>query len=240
MEVTVSAGVGKHFPNVLEELFGVLAGVSARGAIYVQAPAGLQLSVQLDSSGGFGGSGMGGTLPIFKSLSGSLSEVLTSVSQRKPLYLDGLEQSIQPARGSRWSVVLNETSGNQGDVTVQLYEAGNRSRAIAEKKIAIREYQQIRLDTVFAELGLDTDERRKDRTNVLCVVTPAGGSAVISAVGVATDNVTGDTKHHLFSPNGGVPATGVNRAYVVTPTTQAAPPPPATPRTRSRGVRRGP
>lgn len=229
--VQLAPRVSVHFRNVLEQLFGVPAGASVQGSIFVQAAAGAQIYAHLLPSGAAGASGtMAGSLPIF----GTLSEVLTSLAQRRPLYLDGLEQSTDPERGSRWSLLINETAGSGGNVTVRLYEAGNRSLPVAEKTMAIRGYEQIRLDTVFASLGLDTDERRKDRTNVLCVVTAAGGNAVISAVGAATDNATGDTKHYVFSPSGGVPATGVIRVSVVTPV--APPPPPST--TRRRAVRR--
>lgn len=235
--VQLFPGVVVHFRNVLEQLFGVPAGASAQGSIFVQAAAGSQLYAGLVSSAGVGASGgMAGSLPIF----GTVSEVITSLAQRRPLYLDGLEQSTDPARGSRWSLLVNETAGSGGSVSVRLYEAGNRSLPIVEKTMAIRGYEQIRLDTVFASLGLDTAERRKDRTNMLCVVTAAGGNAVISAVGVATDNATGDTKHYVFSPSGGVPATGVIRVSVVTPVAPVGPPPPTTPATRRRGVRRGP
>ncbi len=202
-----------NFDNVVEQLFGLGTGVAARGAVYVEGDSGAQIFARLLSSTGGGSWKMSGSLPIFP----SASELMTSLSSRRPLYLDGLEQSIDPARGTRWALALNETSGNSGTVRVRLYEAGNRSVPIAEKAFSLRGWEQVRLDTVFAALGLDTAERRKDRTNVLCVVAPETGSAVVSAVGVATDNVTGDTSHLIFSPGGGVPATGVLRLSLVVP-----------------------
>lgn len=33
---------------------------------------------------------------------------------------------------------------------------------------------------MFSALGLDTDDRRKDRTNVLCVVTADSGSSLLA------------------------------------------------------------
>jgi sugar lactone lactonase YvrE len=225
--VPLTPGLVLHFNNVLEQLFGVASGSSAQGSVFIGGAAGAQIYAQLFSSSGVGGSSSTtGSLPIFA----TVSEVMTSIASRRPLYLDGLEQSIEATRGSRWSVLLNETAGSNGTVTVRLYEAGNRSLPIAEKALTIRGYEQIRLDTVFAALGLDSAERRKDRTNVLCMVTADGGGAIISAVGVATDNATGDTKHYLFSPNGGVPATGVLRVSAVTPLTPGALPPQSTKR----------
>ena len=142
--------------------------------------------------------------------------MLTSLTSRRPLYLDGLEQSIDSSRGTKWIVILNEIAGSSGTVSVRLYEAGNRSVPIAESTMAVAAFEQMRLD-VFPELGLDSDERRKDRTNVLCVISAASGGAMISASAVAIDNRTGDTRTYTFSPNGGVPATGVSRVSVVTP-----------------------
>jgi hypothetical protein len=43
------------------------------------------------------------------------------------------------------------------------------------------------LDTVFAALGLDAPDRRKDRINVQVVVTAIGGSARIAASAIAID-----------------------------------------------------
>ena len=133
--------------------------------------------------------------------------------------------------------MINETTGNSGSATVRLYEAGNRSVPIAEHTYSLRGWEQIRLDTVFSALGLDTTDRRKDRTNVLCVVTPESGSGVIAAVGVSTDNATGDTNHVVFSPSGGVPATGVVRISAVTPVAPTTPPPSNTTPSRRRAVR---
>lgn len=53
--------------------------------------------------------------------------------------------------------------------------------------------------------------------------------AVVSAVGVSTDNATWDTRHHLFSPTGGVPSTGVVRISTV----RQVDPPPAVKRRRA-------
>ena len=63
----------------------------------------------------------------------------------------------------------------------------NRSQPIAEKRITISPYQEIEFDTVFA------------------------------AVTTGVDNRTGDVRHVLFSPGGGMPSTGVARVSLVTP-----------------------
>jgi len=224
--LTLVPGVVQQFDNVLEQFFGIPAGQSSEGSIFVDA-AEAQIYARLMTSTSGGAWTVAGHLPIIP----TVSDLLTSVKAHRPLYLDGLEQSIDPARGTRWQVILDEISGSSGSVTVRLYEAGNRSFAIAEKSMSIGAYEQIRLDTVFSALGLDTTERRKDRANVLAVVTADGGNATVSAVGVRTDNVTGETQHSIFSPSGGVPATGVTRVSQVTPV--STPPPAAAQRRRA-------
>ena len=218
--------VALQFENVLEQLFGIASGAKAEGSLFVRAAEGSQIYARMQALSG-GKWSATGSLPIF----GSLSDVVTSIASRRPLYLDGLEQSVEASRGARWNVILSETGGVSGSVRVRLFEAGNRRLPIAEGVFALGAYEQVKLESVFAALGLESEERRKDRTNVLCMVTPEGGGAVISAVGVSTDNVTGDTRHHLFSPTGGVPATGVVR---ITTVRQVDPPPSVNRRRASR------
>ncbi len=220
--IQLSPGVVLSFDNVLEDLFGTPKGQAARGAVFFQTAAGAQVYARLMSQTGSTWS-IGGGLPILA----TFSDVLTSVASKRPLYLDGLEQSVDSTRGTRWNVLINETAGSSGSIVVRLYEAGNRTVPIAETHFNIAAYEQLRLETVFSALGLDTDNRRKDRTNVLCMVVADGGSALISAVGAATDNRTGDTRHITFSPTGGVPSTGVLRLNLVAPVLSAPSPPPS-------------
>ncbi len=227
--IPLNPNVILQFENVLEQLFGIQAGAKAQGSIFIRGLADAQIYARMMSSTGGGPWKPAASLPIFPT---TLSEVISSALSRRPLYLDGLEQSIDSRRGTNWAVVINETAGAVGRVNVRLYEAGNRSLPIAEKSFPIAANEQLRLDTVFASLGLDTEERRKDRTNVLCVVSTESGGAVVSAVGVATDNATVDTKHFVFSPNGGVPATGVTRLTTMLVTPVAPPPPPSSPKKR--------
>jgi len=149
------------------------------------------------------------------------------VAQR-PLFVDGLEQSVDPTRGTRWLLLLNEVAGSSGVVNVRLYEASNRSVPIAEKDFPIGGLGQLQLDTVFSALGLDTPDRRKDRTNVQCVVTAKSGSARVSATAVGIDNVTGATQVIALTPTAGSAAPSVS---LVTPVFVT---PPAT---RRRAVR---
>src|SRR5436853_5246623 len=150
---------------------------------------------------------------------------MSILSMKHPLNRDGLEQTTDAIRGTRWSVDINEIGGASGSVVVGLYEAGNRSVPIMEKRYNIAAYQQLKLDTVFAALGLDNDDRRKDRTNVMCRVSADSGNALISAVGISIDNQTGDTRTFVFSPTGGVPSTGVLRIATVAPVLPTTPPP---------------
>ena len=82
--------------------------------------------------------------------------------------------------------MLDEGGGAAGVVNVRLSEAGNRSRPIAEKDFTIAPNQQLKLDTVFGNLGLDSADRRKDRTNVEMVVTATAGNARVAASAVGS------------------------------------------------------
>ena len=73
------------------------------------------------------------------------------------------------------------SAGGSGSISVRLYEAGNRNAAIGQKDFSIGPYQQLRLDTVFSELGLTASDRLKDRTNVQVVVVATSGSARVTA-----------------------------------------------------------
>jgi hypothetical protein len=130
-------------------------------------------------------------------------------------------------------LLLNEVSGSSGAVNVRLYEAGNRSRPIAEKDVAVSANQQLKLDTIFASLGLDAADRRKDRTNVQLVVTATGGGARVAASAVSIDNQTGDTKMFALTPavGSGVP----NISFTSPVVTGPPPPPPGSSRRRSVG-----
>lgn len=132
----------------------------------------------------------------------TLAEALTSAasSGQRPLFFDGLEQSVDPTHGSRWMLFLNEVGGSSGLMNVRLYEPGNRTSTIAENTMPIAPFQQLQLDTVFNALGLDADDRRKDRTNVEVVVTAIAGNARVAAMVVSIDNVTGDTKTYPLTP----------------------------------------
>ncbi len=206
------SGTVLQFENVLEDLFGIPKGQTASGSVFIQADAGFEIYARLATLTGTTWTVSSG-LPIVA----TLSDALSSLSSKHPLYLDGLEQSVDATRGTRWAVDINEIGGASGTVLVGLYEAGNRSVAIMEKRYNIGAYQQLKLDTVFAALELDSDDRRKDRTNVMCRVSADSGNAVISAVGMSTDSRTGDTRTFVFSPTGGVPSTGVLRITTVAP-----------------------
>ena len=119
-------------------------------------------------------------------------------------------------------LLLNEVGGAAGFVNVRLYEAGNRTRQIADKDLQIAANQQIKLDTVFSQLGLDAPDRRKDRANVEVVVTATGGQARIAASAVSIDNQTGDTKVYALTP---VVGSGNPNISFATPVVNDQPPP---------------
>jgi hypothetical protein len=172
------------------------------------------------------GTNIADALPVVS----AYSEGLTGGGNTMPLYADGLEHSIDPTRGRKTSLILTELAGQSATVNVRLYEPGSRTAAVAEKSFIIGANGELRLDNLFVSMGLesepdDLDRRRKNQINVAAVVTATGGSGVIAAQAVMTDNKTGDRHTIQFVPVGGVPATTAQR-----PATNIPPP------TRRRAV----
>jgi sugar lactone lactonase YvrE len=222
---TVSAGTTRVVNDVLGELFG--QPLTAAGSVVVEAPSTSRVYALAQPLS----SGQVTLPPTAIPLPNTLSEALTgaSVAQR-PLFVDGLEQSIDSTRGTRWMLLLNEVAGASGVVNVRLYEAANRSVPIAEKNFPIGALSQIQLDTVFSSLGLDASDRRKDRTNVQCVVTAQSGNARVSATAIGIDNVTGATQAIALTPSAGSASPSVSLVTPVFTTTPTSP-------TRRRAVR---
>jgi len=206
----VPQGQTKEIANVMEQLFNLSSGTTAQGRVIVDATNGGTIAARLVSSNGTTTNIVGSSLPVI----GSTSEALTSArpGMQRPIYFDGLEQSIDPTRGRRWDLLITEVGNGASSLMVRLYEAGNRTSPIAQKTISILQLQQKRLSTIFAELGLDTDQRRKDRTNVQVAILPLAGDGTIVVMALGTDNQTGDTAAYLLTPTGGIPATGVSKA----------------------------
>jgi len=214
---SVPAGTTRVVNDILGDLFGLPP--STTGSIFVQAPAESRVYALVQPLG------LGSTVlpPGAIQLPTTLSEALTSVaaSSQRPLFVDGLEQSIDSTRGTRWLLLLNEVGGASGVVNVRLYEAANRSVPIAEKDVAIAGLQELQLDTVFSVLGLDAPDRRKDRTNVQCVVTAKSGNAKVSASAVAIDNATGATQVIALAPSVGSATPSISLVTPVITTTPA-------------------
>jgi len=220
----VPAGTTVEFQNILEQFFQ-LSG-NRRGSLFVTHPAGARFHVVLNGTAAGGAVSTVAAVPQIP----TLSELVTSASSsgQRPLYFDGFEQSVDSGRGSRWSVILNETKGQSGVIRVRLYESGNRTVPIAQKDISIAARGVVSLETIFAAMDLDSPQRRKDRTNVLCVVTAQSGGASVSAMAIGIDQLSGDAKTYAFKPSGGLPSSGVSLATVVQPEAQS----------RRRAVRR--
>ncbi len=200
--VVVDPRKTREYQNVLEELFGVPAGARSQGPLFVEVTGNgtVYAKVYSDLEAGTLGDGF----PVVS----IPSDGLTGGPSQKPLAVDGLEQSVDKARGTRSNLILNEVLGQPVTVTVRLYEAGNRSRPIAEKDIALQALEKVQLSTVFTGLGLEASDRLKDRTNVECVVTWKSGAGLVSAIVTTIDNQTGDTRNSSLAPSGGVPASG--------------------------------
>jgi len=202
--ITVPSGVSIVFHDVLTSLFNL--GTPVPGSMSVSATNGGRVTAVLEKTNPTS-TAPSTALPLPTSASDLLTGA-TLLSQR-PLFYDGLEQSTDPTRGARWMLVLNEVGGGSGALTVRLYEAGNRTTPIAQQDFTISGNQQLTLDTVFAALGLDAPERRKDRTNVQVVVLATSGSARVAATAIAVDNHTGDTQAHALTPGSALPSVNV-------------------------------
>ena len=215
--LAVPAGTTVEFQNILEQFFQ-LSG-NRQGSLFVTHPPGARFHVVLNGAGAGGAVSTVAAVPQIA----ALSELVTSAlgSGQRPLYFDGLEQSIDAGRGSKWSVILNETKGQAGVIRVRMYESGNRTVPIAQKNFSIAARGVVSLETIFAAMDLDSPQRRKDRTNVLCVVTAQSGGASVSAMAVGIDQVSGDAKTYAFKPSGGLPASGVSLATVAEPAPQS-------------------
>jgi sugar lactone lactonase YvrE len=201
---TVPGGVSIVFHDVLANLFNL--GSAVPGSMSVSSSNGGRVTAVLEKSNPTS-SAPSSSLPLPTTASDLLTGA-TLLSQR-PLFYDGLEQSTDATVGARWMLVLNEVGGASGSVTVRLYEAGNRTTPVAQQDFTIAPYQQLTLDTVFAALGLDTPERRKDRTNVQVVVIATTGSARVAATALAVDNHTGDTQAHALTPGSALPSVSI-------------------------------
>ncbi|MDQ6799325.1 MAG: hypothetical protein M3041_00645, partial [Acidobacteriota bacterium] len=224
--VTVNAGQTTVFNDVMKDLFAVAT--PSDGNLFLVAPPNGKVFAVLQSTSPSGTTSPASAIP----LPTTFSEALTSAasSAQRPLFLDGLEQSVDASRGTRWILLLNEVGNASGFVNVRLYEAGNRSRPIAEKDFTIAPNQQLKLDTVFGNLGLDSADRRKDRTNVELVVTATAGAARVAASAVSIDNQTGNTRMVGLAP---VVGSGNPNVTFAAPVVNEQPP--AAP-TRRRGV----
>ena len=213
--VNVGAGATTVYNDVMRDLFAV---TPTDGNLFLQGPPNGKVYAVLQQTTS------GGNVPVSSlPLPTTLSEALTSAtsSSQRPLYFDGLEQSVDATRGTRWMLLLNEVGGAPGLVNVRLYEAGNRTRPIADKDLQISSNQQLKLDTIFAALGLDAPDRQKDRTNVEVVVTATGGTARVAASAVSIDNQSGDTKVFALTPMVGSGNPNINFA---TPVVNQQPP----------------
>ncbi len=189
-----------EYSNVLEQLFGLPRGQPSQGPVFLDSTENGLLYAKVFSVTDSGT--LGDSFPVVP----IPGESLTGSASLASLYIDGLEQSVTPGVGTRANLILNEVSGRPAKVVVRLYEAANRTTPVAETTFELAAFEKRQLSTVFRELGLDSEERRKDRTNVLCVVTAdEGAQGLVSAVVTKIDNKTGDTKNLLLTPAGGVP-----------------------------------
>jgi sugar lactone lactonase YvrE len=195
--VNVLGGRIVEYKDVLKELFG-LAGRQT-GSLVIEADPRGKVYARLTAGGASAGA---------LDLATPVSEMVTKVETARPLAIDGLEQSVDATRGSRWNLYVQEMAGEAGTVAVRLYEAGNRTHAIAEKQFALAANGRLTFETVFDAMELNTETRKKNRTNVLCVVTPKTGRALFTAVAVEIDNRTGVPTSHPLQPASGTSSTG--------------------------------
>ena len=212
--VSLAPGTSLEYKDILRELFATTLPI--RGSVSVAAADGVRVySRSLAVPVGGTTAVTAGENPVISL--GSQLIVGALPGAVRPIYLDGLSQSVDPTRGSRCSVLISEGAGRQGVVTVRLYEAGNRQVPVAEKDISVPAFGTVPLETIFGALGLESDSRKKDRTNVMCAVVPKNGQALVAAVGVLQDTETGQLRSVAFQPSGGSRPSGTSLAGAVGP-----------------------
>ena len=222
----VAAAKTVEYGNILEQLLGIPAGQFSEGSLLIEtAPNGRVYGRLTSVASGASLVSVSQDLLII----GSDSELVTSPLSQRPIYLDGLSQSVDANRGTAWSLILNELSGASGSVIVRLYEAGNRSAAFAENTFNLSAYQTLSLNDLFAAMNLSSGDRLKDRANILMSVTHSTGAATVAAIARSLDKATLSTRAYALAPAGTAPL-NVSKVSVVAP-------PPAASNTRRRGVR---
>ena len=196
-DVTVAPRQTIEYANVLEELHQVPANSKTDGYLRIETDTKGKVGARVTAKLSRGS--VGDQLTVLT----AFDEPLTGGGTSKPLYADGVEQSGDPTKGTRSMLTLTEISGRSATVNIRLYEAGNRVTPIGEKDIAVGAGQQVTLDTIFSTLGLDSEDRRKDRANVAVVATVKSGTGLVSGLVTTIDNKTGETKKTLMLPAGG-------------------------------------
>lgn len=203
--VTLPPGTSREFANVLLEVFGLSGAL--RGTLTVSADRSVRVhSRSLAAPVGSSAAAASGQNSVVALDSTLLSGA--SANLRRLLILDGINQSIDPSGGSRWSVFVSELTGQTAAINVRIYEAGNRKLPIATKNFTIPGFAVLPLDTLFERMDLDMDSRRKNRANMLCVIEPRSGTGIFTAVAIEQSSVNGTLRTHSFQPVAGTPATG--------------------------------
>jgi hypothetical protein len=203
-QVRVPGRGSVEYTNALEQLFGIAPGARSQGPLFVESDPQGQLWCRVASSLVKGT--IGDSFPVIP----VPSEGLTGGTDARLIAIDNLEQSVDRSRGTRSNLLLNEVAGKPVTLLVSLYEAGNRSSPIAARELSLKPLEKLQLSTVFAELGLESEARRKDRIGVLCTVKALSGDGLASAVVTTIDNRTGDTRNTLLAPtSSGAPGVSI-------------------------------
>jgi sugar lactone lactonase YvrE len=207
-DLSLAAGTTTEYADVVQDLFGLQT--QSRGVMTVQTTGGGRVygRVYAETSAGVAAD----ALPVL-SLG---SESLIGGGSRKPLVLDGLEHSVEPDRGSRNRLILSELAGLPARVAVRLYDPAMRTSPIVEQKFDVPAGGQLVFDNLFAQVGLQNEQRLKDRLNVQCVVESVSGTGLVAAVMLTTDNATGDAKFNVLVPAGAVETTALRNVNSVT------------------------
>lgn len=209
----VASGRTVEYANVLEQLLGVAAGQTSEGTLLVETNAAGRVYARLTS---VDPSDSLASISQDLTVIGSDSELVTSAQSQRPLFLDGLAQTVDAATGNRWSLLLNELSGRSGSVFVRLYEAGNRGVPVAEKRFSLLAFRTLALEDLFAAMELTGNDRNKDRENLLLSVTFAEGEAAVAAIARSLDLRSLSTRAFALAPAGLAPL-DVSKVSVVPP-----------------------
>ncbi|MCC6130938.1 MAG: hypothetical protein IT186_13525 [Acidobacteria bacterium] len=204
---SISVSPRQSVRRTLSELFGTNPAAPMQGPLFIDVEGGGILRGTVFT----GTDGSATELPLIN----ASSEFLTGKKSARVLFFDGLEQSLfeispnvwsEAVRGTRWNLTLTEVEGRAVTVRVSLRDNNNPNLPLRSRELTLKPYERRQLATVFRELEMNENVRRKERTNVRCIVEYLSGDGMVAAMTTKIDNSTGQSTNYILAP--GAPLDG--------------------------------